>query len=326
MLRRAVPAAAGCRKMTTIQPAVGAMRPLALTLLYSRLPPGEREEQLAAALTAEQRGEISFEHLLAAVENGNPVAVVLAVERSGRSAFLWPPVAREGIDPDVSEELLRHLAGRLDAGRTAFTQCVIDPSETAGRERLTRGGFPHETDLLLLSRSATGEAGPEPNESGPGGALISLPFSESLRERFEVVVERSSEGTLDCPILRGIRSAGETLDSHRDTGKFDPARWRLFRAGDSDVGVLLLADHPERNVWEVAYFGVVPEVRGRGYGRRLLQEGIARAQAAGSTAVEVAVDASNRFALRIYEDLGFSPLMRMAVHLRIHPGARETRP
>ena len=33
--------------------------------------------------------------------------------------------------------------------------------------------------------------------------------------------------------------------------------------------MLLLADHPKARHWELMYMGLVPEVRGRGWGRQI---------------------------------------------------------
>jgi RimJ/RimL family protein N-acetyltransferase len=51
--------------------------------------------------------------------------------------------------------------------------------------------------------------------------------------------------------------------------------------------------------------GMVPEVRGRGLGRRLMMEGIDAARRQGMERIELEVFASNTRAIALYESLGF---------------------
>jgi ribosomal protein S18 acetylase RimI-like enzyme len=51
--------------------------------------------------------------------------------------------------------------------------------------------------------------------------------------------------------------------------------------------------------------GLLPEYRGKGTGRRLMEETIARARQAGLLRVELEVYASNAAAIALYEKLGF---------------------
>jgi ribosomal protein S18 acetylase RimI-like enzyme len=87
------------------------------------------------------------------------------------------------------------------------------------------------------------------------------------------------------------------------------------------VGVLLLAEHPERDTWEVAYLGVVPEARRRGLGRAILHEGLALAKSSKRGTIEIAVDAGNSPAVGLYRVLGFTDVCRFAVHLRVRKEA-----
>jgi ribosomal protein S18 acetylase RimI-like enzyme len=144
-------------------------------------------------------------------------------------------------------------------------------------------------------------------------------YSERTHPTFARIVESTYEGTLDCPALARIRSGELMLEAHRSTGRFCPEACRLYRRAGNDVGILLLAEHPDRNVWEVAYLGVVPAARGQGFGRAILASGIQLVQPSGRPRMEIAVDLSNDPALRIYHGLGFTDERRYAVHLRFRP-------
>lgn len=291
------------------------LRDPALTFLYHRLPRGERERQLAQTLAAVARDELSLENLLVAVDGDRIVGTVLAVRRPGGAAFLWPPVVQQGeASQGVARALLEAIGRRVDQQQVVFTQCLLDPADDWGIGALADGGVPRITDLILLSRSLPG-ALPDSAESG----LAAECYSESSHDDFARIVEQTYEGTLDCPALARLRSGAQLLEAHRATGQFNPEVCRVYRSSGRDVGILLLAEHPDRDVWEVAYMGVVPEARGRGFGRAILASGIDLVRNTGRASLEIAVDVANFPALRLYEALGFAEMRRFAVHLRFRP-------
>ena len=78
------------------------------------------------------------------------------------------------------------------------------------------------------------------------------------------------EGTLDCARrLNGVRDIDDVVNGYQATGVFCPEKWQFVRSDGRDVGVLLLADHPKAKHWELMYMGLIPEVRGRGWGRQI---------------------------------------------------------
>ncbi|MGE5195230.1 MAG: GNAT family N-acetyltransferase [Deltaproteobacteria bacterium] len=313
--------------LSFVVPATVPLQEAALALLFSTLPAGQRRQQLADTLAAVGRREMSLDNLLVALDGDRIVGTVLAVLRPGGAAFLWPPVVQpEAATADVASALLEAVASRIEAQGAQFLQCLLDPADAAGREALNRGGIPYATDLILLSRSLveTGPNSPGGSFSGAGRlqpvdreGLCAECYSPESHAAFSRLVERTYVGTLDCPVLAGVRGGEESLEAHRATGQFVPNAWRLYREAGEDVGVLLLAEHPERDAWEVAYLGVIPEARGRGFGRAILYDGLALARRSGRSTIEIAVDAANAPALRLYRRLGFSDIRRFAVHLRV---------
>jgi ribosomal protein S18 acetylase RimI-like enzyme len=119
--------------------------------------------------------------------------------------------------------------------------------------------------------------------------------------------------------LNGLRNGLEAVAGHRLTGVPLLDGWLVFRDETCDVGVLLLADQPEQNAWELVYMGVVPEARGRGYGRAIVAEAIRRAANSSRRDLLLAVDERNRYAETIYEAAGFEFLDRKRVFAR-RPG------
>ena len=82
--------------------------------------------------------------------------------------------------------------------------------------------------------------------------------------------------------------------------------------------MLLLAEIPGRNVWEVIYLGLTPAARGCGLGRAVIERALSLARGCVPW-LELAVDVRNTPALRLYEAAGFVARSRRAVHLVIFP-------
>ena len=304
--------------LAIVVPQSAPLQEAGLRFLYSRLASGECEAQMVSTLAAVERQELSLENLCLAVDAEQILGAVLAVRRPGSAAFLWPPVVRnrDGVSvASVARELLETVGRRLDNQQIVFTQCLLDPADAQGSAVLDQGGVPRVTDLILLSRSLS-----KNSVEAPLAELSAEIYTTERENRFARIVELTYAGTLDCPVLAQNRTGEESLESHRATGRFDPDAWRIYRFQGSDVGVLLLAEHPERDTWEVAYLGVIHEHRGRGFGRAILQDGLRLAARSGSRDIEIAVDAGNAPALALYRSLGFVELRRFAVHLRLRAG------
>src|SRR5262249_52851092 len=125
------------------------------------------------------------------------------------------------------------------------------------------------------------------------------------------------QGTLDCPEINDVRTVDEILDGHRSQGQHDPALWWHVSLNGQPAGVVLLTSIPESGDWEVAYVGVVPEMRRRGIGRELIHRVLHEARTAGVPGVTLSVDGRNGPAWELYRRLGFEPFERREVFLAI---------
>ncbi|MCH7988966.1 MAG: GNAT family N-acetyltransferase [Planctomycetes bacterium] len=286
----------------------------ALSLLFSRLPAEEHQEQIKEAQSSIERGDLALEGLLSATCDGELVGVALFVMQPDLTAYVWPPVIVENRSEfEIGHALLEELKRRIDAAGAWLGQCLVEPEAAVDREILNKSGFLHLADLRYLCRRVTD---PLPPRSPIEFQTQTYdPLSKLSRERFATLLERTYVGTRDCPGLNGLRTGDEALDSHALVGEFDPLFWKVYRVDSDDVGVLLFGNLPERNAWEVAYMGVVPEHRGKGYSKGMMQNGLHEAAAAGCDTVLLAVDSQNHYAGRVYEDLGFSELAQRSVHV-----------
>lgn len=245
------------------------------------------------------RGELNPADVLLARRGGAVVGAVFCQAMPGAVAVIWPPRA-VGDDPALEDALaaaaLRHVAG------VKVVQAFLPPEEAWRAGPLVRAGFRLATRLSLMRRVGRPVA---PGGSARDRPRIQLvPYPDCDPAEFLRVLVRSHDDSLDCPELHGIRTPEEVLAGYRDCAP-DVARWWLARDTAGPVGVLILrAD-------ELIFVGVVPERRGQGIGRVLVEA----AGAVGS----VAVDSRNAPAVQLYRSVGFEVAGARDTYLALGP-------
>lgn len=298
-------------------------RDQALDLLYRSMRGRVRRRFIAELNGQATRGEIDLSRLWVAVAADRVVGAMLTQALAGRAAAIWPPRVdpKGGLDRDrlaaamVADALAdyRRLGFHLAQALTApgiERRAVLD---------LERGGLPRVTELVTMGWSSgpvvVADAGPP--------LLRWQPFEEVGQTAFADVLGQTYEGSRDMPELAGVRSLDEVLDGHRAGSGNDTSRWWLGVVPDEPAAaaVVLLSTRPEdekkaAKTWEIAYFGLTPSARGRGLGRAALDWVInmARPHAA---RLQLAVDARNTPARRLYGARGFVELERRGVHLAL---------
>ncbi len=198
-------------------------------------------------------------------------------------------------------------------------QALLSPEEARFAAALPRNRFPHVTQLCFLRydlRALTRPGSPI-TRSGPPIPLDYQSYDPADPAVFQWTLQRTYEGTLDCPELNGARGVEDVIAGHQGHGRFDPALWLLALAEGEPIGVLLLTASADSGDWETSYVGVVPEARRRGFGRELMHQALAEARAAGAETLTLSVDARNRPAAELYHDLGFETFDRREVFLAV---------
>lgn len=292
----------------------------ALNLLFQHLPGPERAAQAAAWDDAANRAELSLEELWIARCNGCVMAVLLQVFQPGRVAFVWPPVIVQGTSPDIAGDLADALLAAstqsADFAGMQYSQIVLETIEKEPLPRLIRHGYCALTELLRYERTLSGEL-PDCNLQ----ELVLDPFLKEDSKRLARLLERTFQGTQDCPEVAHLRSGKDALDRHLGAAPEAARHWLLARdsqAGKSgDVGVLLLLEHIAERTWEIDYFGVVPEARGRGLGKRLILRGIDAARDRGAERIQAVVDSRNHYACKVYDDTEFQVQDRRQALIRL---------
>jgi ribosomal protein S18 acetylase RimI-like enzyme len=290
-------------------------RPAALRLLFARFPAEEQQTRLTDALRSAEQGGLNLDGLLLAEENGQPVGAALTMHQADGVSLVWPPVitCQTANGTAVIDALMTRLCEEIDRAGSKLAQVLLAPDDTDEITLLARHGFEQMADMYFIARTLTpGDLEGTPND----GEFDHEIFHETNRDRFAAVIERTYQQSLDCPFLEGFRNGQDALVSHRLSGRFDPAGWRLYRIGSQDIGVLLMNEHPDQNAIELVYFGIVPEFRGRGLGRRVLSEGVQAAALTGRAVMFLAVDCGNHYANALYSELGFAELAQRRVMVR----------
>lgn len=294
-----------------VEPARPEERADAFGLVFQYLATGDRDARVTTALQMIDKKEADPEGLFVAREGAGVVGALLCQPMPGAAAVAWPPQTRQRGRPEIEDELVRHAAGWLRTKGVKVAQALMPPSEAWMAAPLERHGFQHITRLWYLRKRVNQDAhGPRP---------VGLELQTYLQgpELFHQTLLRSYEGTLDCPELTGVRTIGEIIEGHKAQGAFNPEVWWLALEAGRPVGVLLIAETPEWESWDVSYVGVVPEARRRGLGRTLVRLALAEARRRKAHHLTIAVDARNLPAQKLYEGLGFEPFDEREVFLAV---------
>jgi ribosomal protein S18 acetylase RimI-like enzyme len=299
-----------------IRPADAARRRAALKVLFSKFPSSEQEERLSDALSAADRGTLDLSGLWIAEENGEAIGATLIMPQADGVMLVWPPVAQNGARKTAAEiqsALMRAILPELNRRDVTFGQCLLSAEETDEADLAQQFGFEKTAELFFLAR---GLEEPWPIVTEPRAVEIEQ-FDEARNfDQFAAVIERTYVDSLDCPRLNGTRNGADAIAGHRLSGEFRSKGWRLYRIADQDAAVLLLNEHPDQDAVELVYFGVAPEFRGKGWGRRLISDALSAAKGWNRAAIFLAVDAANNPANAIYAEFGFQELTRREVWLR----------
>jgi ribosomal protein S18 acetylase RimI-like enzyme len=284
----------------------------ALALVLRELTPAQRRD-VVGPLTG---GKV--EGLLAALVDGEVIGAAWGQRQPGSTAILWPPQWTRPVDVATACRLACAAGAALDEAGIRMTQLLVTDRHAPLVPTFEQAGFGRLADLLYLSWEAAPISKATPNE------LAFEPYQATERRRLSALVEATYERTQDCAAMNGQRPMAEVLDGYQATGVFSPENWLFVRSDDADVGVLLLADHHAARHFELMYMGVVPSVRGRGYGRQIVRAAQRHARLAGAERIVLAVDAENFPAIKMYNETGFTAWDQRTVLVRFAAADSQT--
>jgi ribosomal protein S18 acetylase RimI-like enzyme len=207
--------------------------------------------------------------------------------------------------------------GRERAAQVRIAQALVEGHEREIAHALVGAGFTWVGDLAYL-RAAPPRASGAPQ--WPRGIVVrhveSIERGDRDRGLLGAALERSYEETLDCPELCGLREMDDVIDSHRATGEWRAALWRLVLVDGQAEGCMLLNHCAEQRSVELVYLGLSAALRGRGLARMLLAQGLSDAAVLGVGSVTCAVDRRNAPAMRLYRAAGFEEFGGRSAYVR----------
>ena len=298
-------------------------RPTAIELALRPLPAEARAPLLDSLAAAPPHALGPLDALIVATDGNGVVASTWAQPSPGKAAALWPPEwsARRPRDASrVELQMVQSAATACDAAGVVIAQVLLEQADDPRTSALASARFAEVAVLEYLGRSiGDTEIAPEPLE------LRFEPYRPGLHQRLKRLIEATYIDSLDCPALGQVRDLDDVLAGYRATGRFDPSRWLLATDHDGiDVGVLLLAEHPDADQTELVYLGVPPKARGLGVGSGLVRRALLEAHEIGSDHLMVAVDRENAPARRIYDSAGFARWATRHVWVRTLQSHRRT--
>ena len=286
----------------------------ALKLIFARLEPEQQRGQVDSMVSAARGEPASLAGLFGAWRRARLVGAALGRVQAGRLASVWPPGLVPGESPATADKLLAALCDWLASQGVRIAQSLLGDEAAEQRDLFERHGFRHLAELLYLVSDIQSLS-----SDLPSPRLRFVQYRPKLADRLAAVVEQTYQGTLDCPAISGVQATEDVLASYRAAGVFRPQWWLIAVHNRRDVGCLLLADHPDKGIVELVYMGLIPDVRGRGWGLEIVRHAQQIARCAGRRLLLAAVDAANEPALRVYAQAGFGVWDSRSAFVRVFP-------
>ncbi|GGT02716.1 GNAT family N-acetyltransferase [Nonomuraea spiralis] len=256
--------------------------------------------------------------LAAAFDEGRTRPEWCFVEGQARLAF-WAPFAGAdpvivwqfdpGPDPAAGAALLRRSLREtgldkmmhdisLKPGLTPLVDRAVE------HEALTAAGFVMEVERLMLEWAAGTDVPQEP------GRLTYRPARQMDPAEVLDLLMRISVGSLDHDTRVEVATAGAEREArwmYDDlvNRRAKPDWFVVGHLGESPVGLVAPDDH------SIAYIGVVPEQRGRGYVHDLLAHGTRTLAEAGLQRIAAGTDVGNTPTANAFLRAGYSEVGRL---------------
>lgn len=286
----------------------------ALTLVFQHCPPDEQTRRAESALDLIQKGILRPDGLLILQYNQEMAGAVLSQDLKGATALLWPPQTQVVDQTEAEDCLIQTLHLQWLQSQIKVVQVLLEPEEMPWSECLLRNGFRHITALRYLRHFLHISSETAKNR------LVFRPWSEVDSSISESVLLRTYQESQDCPELNGILTMAEILQSHASPAGAEENHWWIAFDRDCAIGALLLAATVPGLEWELSYMGLIPEARGKGYGKEILLYALLEAKTEEIQQLHLTVDQRNRPAWNLYRSMGFEDYDHRQVYLHILQG------
>ena len=253
------------------------------------------------------------------------LAAAMVLDTPGRAGMLfYSPPSAPGVSRSALVRLVRTITHDAIAHGAAFVQTTVNPSSKKDPRTLTDAGMVHLADLIDMRLDFDLSVPPPPPEPTPWRWRDYEHFTEA---QLGDAILATYEQSLDCPLLKGLRSGADIVAGHRTTGVFSPTTWWIVDAPDGGpAGCLLVNDVANERIANIVYLGVLPASRGLGLGRTMLRHAQSVARQRDKLALTLAVDTRNTYAHNTYLREGFVQTFRRTVYVACAPVGRALPP
>ena len=247
-------------------------------------------------------------------QGDSPVGVVILESDAARRDVYIDVYVVPGTDPAVTAELVRHgvqCARRVVAGRDGQWRidsgCILDDLQLSAA--LRDAGFVRQRIYWRMTRVLESVSPTMP--AAPAGVTLDVARTEADLDALYETYCASFSGHFGYT----HRTRDQYVDAITNGEGPTPERWWLARLDGTPVALCIQDDsRAEFGTAWVRTLGVVPEARGRGIARWLLQSCFADAAARGMSDIGLTVDSDNDTgATRLYESVGMRSYQSIAL-------------
>ena len=179
--------------------------------------------------------------------------------------------------PDPNRDLVLRSAGMIPVAKLVEMEC---------------------SGILTIPRPVVPTAGLDCVE------LEFIPHHRFQTSQWCQLVERTYVETRDVPELNGLRNIESTLAGYAAMFFGIPESWWIVQCNGVTIGCLLLTPSTA-GYCEITYLGLLPEWRGKGLSKAIMNFVWEWATKSGIEAINLAVDIRNTPAIRLYQSRGF---------------------
>jgi GNAT superfamily N-acetyltransferase len=226
--------------------------------------------------------------------------VVLVVINKGATATVLATEPTSDTQVYEVSSLIEESIHGLRGSGCSIAQAVLPVDAHLFANAYSEAGFEFLATLKYMERKRTSKL----HVDHVCGAQF-IPMTNQLDTTLGSVLLDTYEGSLDCPLIHGLRNVDDIIDGHRGLVQYDPSLWSLAVLQDRVVGALLLNGVSDSNCMELAYLGVACTARGKGLGDAFVHRAIEQTKARKFSKISLAVDSANVPAIDLYSRWGF---------------------
>lgn len=254
--------------------------------------------------------------LLLAVEDGRPVGRLEGVFLNPKLYFVRELLTSERTDRDVTDTALLSYLCASFAAEGVEVLSWDRPDAAHVNAALVRAGFVVSKEKVFVELKL------DEFEGRHEDPFTYRSLTEIGEDRFVELMTKSATGDpFEDVSLRDPRSDFRDLINYAGAG-FDPTWWRVAYLDRDPIGVVLPQVFSDRtNEGTMFYVAVLPEFRGRGFGRVLHASGLAFLAAKGITRYIGSTDARNLPMIAVFRANGCEQTGRQLFYRALKRGS-----